>query len=519
MYFGECLKLLLSILNINYSQLSKAINVDNSLVNRWINDKRIPSSQSPHIENICNFLSKNICSNIQIQRIEELYMVITGTQGSSYDVSQQIKIILTDACVYSHNLNKKVSKEANKNINKIIHSVDLSNEDKVILGKKEIFKAAVCLLEKAENHKNGQVKKIYITYCNKIEITKETVSELVYLRSEILKILRKGWSVSFYIRLDNNINRTVRMIHFFTPLINHAGFRLYYLKNYDVLNAGAELLIIPETGALLCLPCDTNQDLCTAIYFNNNEAIEMFRNYISSVIHENSNPLFHYYPSENFMDYDVKLLDMEESIGNRFFYRYDFGSLLLTESLYRRLLKRKGLFSEDIEEAVRLYQRRLAGFLSNLDQYVYNDIYSMESMNHLLKHRKYYLYWPQGAELIDMDEQDIIELLENVVYILEKYTNYNIAFTAPNKENQTNWLNLYCLLKEHSSVVLEVYDALKPYPDVRLFIEEPLLVKAYETLFYNLLQDISPLKKDKQEIILYIKKQLNSLKKKNIIGF
>ena len=90
MKFGECLKQLLSILGISMNQLSKAINVDSSLVNRWVNDKRIPLYNTSYIEHISEYLSKNVTNTFQIQHLNKLFMDICKNGSSEDSIKDKI---------------------------------------------------------------------------------------------------------------------------------------------------------------------------------------------------------------------------------------------------------------------------------------------------------------------------------------------------------------------------------------------------------------------------------------------
>lgn len=72
--FGECLRLLLLALDISNNRLAKGINVDASLVSRWLHEQRIPSYNSDHLENIAVFLSENILNSLQKNVYRKLLM-------------------------------------------------------------------------------------------------------------------------------------------------------------------------------------------------------------------------------------------------------------------------------------------------------------------------------------------------------------------------------------------------------------------------------------------------------------
>ncbi|NLK35905.1 MAG: helix-turn-helix transcriptional regulator, partial [Gracilibacteraceae bacterium] len=67
--FGECLKKLLKIMNLKGSALAKGINVDPSLVYKWLRNERVPSYSSYHIDSITDFLMKCIINSFQHTKI------------------------------------------------------------------------------------------------------------------------------------------------------------------------------------------------------------------------------------------------------------------------------------------------------------------------------------------------------------------------------------------------------------------------------------------------------------------
>lgn len=95
--FSECLTSLLSILDISANRLSKAINVDSSLVNRWVNGKRIPGYDSIHIQTIADYFAKNILNSIQAQRLNELFARVCGSHGSASNQKEKYS-----SCYWRH---------------------------------------------------------------------------------------------------------------------------------------------------------------------------------------------------------------------------------------------------------------------------------------------------------------------------------------------------------------------------------------------------------------------------------
>lgn len=131
MTFGKCLNLLLTVLNIPMSQLAKAINVDNSLVNHWVHERRFPSTL--YITGITDFLSKKISNSLQIKVIDELfYRMMTGDKVSDVSNEEKINIILKNSLKYSLACRTDKSAGKSKKEPPIQNSVSLSDDDKLI---------------------------------------------------------------------------------------------------------------------------------------------------------------------------------------------------------------------------------------------------------------------------------------------------------------------------------------------------------------------------------------------------
>lgn len=63
--FSDCLAELLKIYNLNGSKLAKGINVDSSLIYKWLRNERVPKYGTPYIDLITNYLVSNINNSFQ----------------------------------------------------------------------------------------------------------------------------------------------------------------------------------------------------------------------------------------------------------------------------------------------------------------------------------------------------------------------------------------------------------------------------------------------------------------------
>ena len=128
-------------------------------------------------------------------------------------------------------------------------------------------------------------------------------------------------------------------------------------------------------------------------------------------------------------------------------------------------------------------------------------------------HKRFYFDYYEETEIINMDVEDIIELLQNIIYLLKTYDNYNIAFMPKNNDNFLKSVNSYCAIKERQAVLFETFNPLKDLKKVQLSIEENTLIKAFEEYFKQTWEQIAPINKDKNEIIIMLQDQIDILKR------
>lgn len=544
MTFGDCLGCLLSNLMTSINRLSKAINVDSSLVNRWIHGKRIPPYNTSYIEDISEYLSKNIHNTFQRKSIEELYLNVCGEGELEINIKEKIKEVLLESQGFSIECREKEKWEHKEFLgqrevvldslgsdqfhygkpdylhdgdnltNNFLQSVNLSNEDKIIFGSDNLLTASITLLEATANIKCRNNSTIYMTYIHDLNMDNIPNESLIRIRNALLKIMHNEWNVLFLLKLNYNISRTIKLIEFVKPLIVTGKFNLYYIKKYDSFSLGKEIMIVPDVGALSCFSTKFHSEINCAFFFKNKAAIDIFKDHLNVLIANSAAPLIKYCPKENVIDYYYSLVEKEENIGNRFLCKHFFNVLTLPEDLYKRILKRMGHSNDEMQKSLEFYKRRLNAFLINIENYEYKDIYFMDSIKQLFIHQQFYFLSYKGIEQVALEVEDIIESLQNIIHLLKKYNNFSIAFACLNKECTERNDFFYCLVKERQAVFLEVFNPPNYIPKMHLSIEEPMVVRAFDEYFNEIWDQISPINKEKTEVIRWLEKQISILANK-----
>lgn len=531
MTFGKCLKLLLATLNVPMSHLAKAINVDNSLVSRWVHEKRIPSYAASYLDNIAEYLSRKILNTYQIKLLDELYYdLIEHDNVREITNSEKIRALLYNSLNYSIECKKKektdvanTSKSRNQiSVNasiidtpqtNIANSVDLSGNDKLIYGISNIFSAVVDLLEIASRHKRRNNNTIYFTMCNYFDNSFFSENRVLYIRKLLLKVIENGWKVNFLFQLDNNMDRILRFIHFLLPMGGTGNIYIYYFNKYDISMPGKEMYIVSGIGALSCYPAGQSMVINCGFYIRNKSAIDVFTNYINLLIQNNTYSAIKYYPKDMNEEYHRSLSEIIGKPGNQFDYNSDFSMYYLSEKLYRKFLWKTELSQQEKLLSLQYYKKQWGGIIANLENHKYNSICFSESLELLMNDQILCLYTYSGVEKVKLGVQDMIEYLKHVIHFIMTYDNFHVAVIFQDTNLVKNNGSSY-IIKERRAVYFDSFGSFESTSEVRLSIEEPMTVKAF-TEYFNMIWDkISPVNKDKDEIVTWLQSYITILDKK-----
>lgn len=535
MTFGECLKCMLSALDVSMNRLAKSINVDNSLVNRWVHGERIPPYGSSYIENIAEYLSKNVRNAYQIKNLNELFIRQGLYLSNTNNIEDRIKKVLSETQGYSYECKKRILKDKKLKIKEKVaeeknyktnsedsiteprifqmkttdNIVELSSDDKVILGSDNINMLVLDLLDeaiRADYHKN---KIIYMTYNNNVIRTDD---EIAKIRNRFIKTIKKGWKIIILIKLDNDLCRILNFIKFAMPLIISGGLIIYYCTRYGLFNTERETFVIPEIGAVSSFIYNCNSEINTAFYHKNVSAVNVFKEYFEAMLKNDARPLINNFAINEYEKYCRILTEADESVGSRMSYKSNLNSIMLPEQIYIKLLK-KYKFSDDvIGFAFKNYKKQCDAFKRNIRHYEYNEIYLMDSINSLIEGQEFYLYYYSGIKQIKLDIEDIIDLLKNIIHNLETYKHYNISFINEMAESLTATNNFSFVLKERKALFYENYKLKGNYPEVSVSVDEPLFVKAFEEYFRRTWEEhIAPVHKEKLEVIKLLQRHMDAL--------
>lgn len=533
--FGECLKFFITTLDISMSRLARALNVDTSLVNRWIHGKRIPPYHSAYIDNITNFLTKHIYNDSQKKQIDEFIKKHSNTDDTE-EYKVKINRILYEAQGYSLDIQNKIKKEKihqrknheddfisinsnesqyikQKVMNESNNVARLSSNDKIIYGIDSIFTASIPLLESIIRHPCSKYNKIYMTY-NSINTIIPSNVTLLEWRDLLVKALIIGWELILVLQIPSHIPITHQFIQLILPAIQTGKVHIYYYECYELIASLRELFIVSGHGALTFFPTKKNDPSSTCcFYLYTKAAIYSYEDYLKLVIESHTRNLIFYYTKDMVSDFSYKLSDINTKYGNHYNYYYDFSMFFLTPKLYDKLIRQTNLDNVTINQSILFFQNQLQIKYRSIYFNEYYDIHYFESIVKMIQNKSIHLYTLSGMKKVSVTYEDIIECLINIINMLHKYPNYHIAFIFYNDYPKRIIGNYF--IKERYGVFCEFLSKENIEP-IRIAMKEPLIVRAMEDYYIKMWSNIAPINKNHGETILILKRQIELLKNRMV---
>ncbi|MCB2357820.1 hypothetical protein [Clostridium estertheticum] len=498
--FGECLQLLLSSLDMSNNRLAKGINVDSSLISRWLHEQRIPSYHGNYIESITNFLSENIFNSIQEQRLHDVLNIVCGNAYINIPIKGKLMKALLES--QGRSLEGKRIRTNKK--------IDLSNKDNnnIIIGRKNVLAAILTLIEKAGKEKCKDNNVICLSSDNNLDLMK-IQEDFIGWKEAILKALINGWTVKFLFKLNQNIKEIMNLILFTIPLLETGRFFLYYYKTYDVASQGREVVIIPGEGAFSCFSTTLNSEIDCAFYTNNQVGIDILCKNFNIILLPLSKSLMDYYDLDESIAYNNSLDESDNTAGSQFLFKNNLSLSLIPNILLKKLLEKLSFTNDQLIKILELHKRRVNSFLLNIKQHEYFDIYLLSSMQNIIKNKELSFYSFNVVNTIDFDIEDIIILIQNILNLLKTYDNYKFSFVNETLyKNKGNSVSSFIIKEKHSVHIESSKHA--------IVIQEPMVINAFEGYFKEIWEQISPIDKDKKEIIKWLAHQVDTLKKQLI---
>jgi len=521
--YGECLAEILKALDVKCSRLAREINIDSSLIYKWLRNERVPPYDSLYIDLILNFLSKKLIYPFQKKSVIEILSNygIALSDASDETIINSLRRILENSQANSIKLHKKIKNEHKLKATTTAGTAGLTgrpgltgNEKifcgfdnvQIVKGSLEVIHSAADLLTRTPKAPPVNEKTILITFNNDLRLQLFTREIYRTCIKTLHDLLSNGWKCILHTMFDGNTDRTIKIIEGILSLLTTGNLSVYYYpRQLYEHEKETELCIIPQNGALLSFPTQTNDQIDSAFLFRSNSSIEILSSRFFKNL-DSAKPLLKPFPSQKSVEFQHAFADNEEAPGEKYVFKGGLSTLTLPLDLYEKYLKLNGIANQELSHRKYLHKRRIDAFKEHVKHYKFRDICFVESVVDLVENRKYSYDEKYIIRNHTPQNSDIAYQLEYLAGLLETYDNYNVAFVS--KKHFLHMNNINWMVKSNSCVLIESglnigTDYLDS--DKNFLISEKSVVNAFHDYFNILWDSIPDENKDKKNSIDWLR--------------
>jgi hypothetical protein len=509
MSFGDCLAELMKTYGWKRSQFVRALandGVDPSLVYRWLRTERTPKLHSGDRERIAACL--NLCDadheRLRRAQVESLEGAKDPRQAGDSERAGQI---LVDS-QRGQDLQPTAEPELRGRLR------TQTPRPGPIWGRDEVLGAAIALLESAPLSPPPQYREVLTTYQGRGTLdgcAHHLASWLAALRGA----LQRGYDVVHLVTMDRAEGRSVRLVEHILRLCGTVGsYQPRFFSWYGALNYPCEMVLVPGTGAMVCLGTEHSTQVNAALLLKDPRDIEVLRAHFAALRTE-TRPLFHSYskPEDGFR-YLNTMLRTEEREGECSFCSGSLSSRTQPytwfqhDSNWARNLPSWGV--SDPDWMIALQKRRAEAFYRNVTDYRFREICSKSAVVRLAREGRGGPLGPHANVVVE----DRLEQLENTIALLHTFDKYELVLLNAAEERDyitMNYLQIKHGIRGDDVVWLDGWTPVEDGADRRMGLEilEPTMCAAFRQYFLDLFEHrISPASSDKREVIQFLEAQL-----------
>ncbi|MTI66979.1 MAG: helix-turn-helix transcriptional regulator [Firmicutes bacterium] len=535
--FGEYLSQLLKLRSWSAAKLARMINLDPSYVQKWVRGDRVPALQSNHISNIVKALTYGI-DNKHKKGLFQLYINLLVKSGYKIDNINSIDLLiitlenaLKETQVYSLTLDVSERKCVNiietdkvikslSNINFSPTSSDLktkkfeiefNNMPNVLHGKKNILKGIISLFRKASEDRNNTKLNIMMTFQSEKNIISGCGKNLASdFKKSLIDALNKGYKLTHLSRLNQNITRTFNIVKDIISFVSKkVEYMPLYLEKYGLVSPANELIIVENIGAIVCYGTKELSDIDTAFVIKDKAGIKALINHFDLLLNSASELLEIYESEEQIYK---RAVNTDKCLSNMYSYGCSLNHFTYSYDIWEKYLKKFSKDNSIIKPHLKRIKLRYKAFFEQITNYKYYNILSKKAITHLISKESYL----SKIKYQKPEKQDIIDHIKNIIYLLENYDNYSIAFVNDDfiDSKKVSWE-----VKQNHSVILGYnnYDKTKENVNIKMYITEDTIVNSFSNYFEFLWEKASPYSKDKEQNIKWLKEQIKWYQSKTFL--
>jgi transcriptional regulator with XRE-family HTH domain len=511
--FGGYLTTLLTERHLTPRDLASLLELDLSLVYKWLRGERTPRFNSGHADRIAEALQlppteRHTLFQSQVRSLRERPAYRTRPTPRSRFVSAPVDALIDHRTKYLPGRSPTP---------RGVKRSPATPVDGAVRGPRAALEAAIELLATAPPPRSLD-QTIQLTWQGEGALDPFNPpfgTDWVY---EMRGALARGWKVKQLWRLNRDISRSVTLVQTMLDLIGAGACESSFIPKHETLAIPYDLLIVPDHAAALFFATADGATVDSALITRDPGQIALLSAHFD-LLAKQAQPLMEAYPRRLVGLFDQVQVESELRSPGRLIVKYapsvmtepaDFNS---EASFMAERLREMGYTGAALRQRLERRRERLLALLAHAETTDYRDICTMQAIEEIVEHGWYL----ENAQLRPTKGAPVAERrqhLENAIAVLQRYPHFQLALLDEDEARD---------LKVTRETVWEILggervlinacsidsDDQPVYVDITL--DEPSIVAAFVSYYESLWQRIAHAHRDKQWVIAWLKKRLRDI--------
>lgn len=455
MMFDKKLSLLMNITSTTNSSLAKNISLDPSYISRLKNGKRKPSKNGNYLKQMSYYLAKQCKSDSQKTIIYNTLNLPTSSYKYTLD---KLSSYIYNWLIDDPNQHKEVKeiigtisdfqfkKETTSFPTKYSTLADISVANgEVFYGIDGKRQAVIAFLTGVLKDKNNRPLLLYSD--ESIDWLIENKQFTQQWATLLSKILAMGNKVIIIHTVNRNINEMLAAIKEWLPMYMTGKIEPYHYPKARDRVFKRTLFICPEKIALVSSSVDKSMGTNSNFIYTDPQIINSFSVEFYEYLNK-CRPLMQIFDKEKSKDYLSLLNEFESESGDSVLQTDGLSVISIPLNIIKEILIDSD--EKEIEGLYLYHKKRIELFKDNLKSNSFTEIISLPDIKDIAKGRIKVNF---SNMLIDSgiyySKTQITSHIENIIFLLESYANYNLYI------DYENWHPVYSLyVKDEIGVVI-----------------------------------------------------------------
>ena len=543
--FDAYLSRLLERKHTSARALAEKLEVDVSLVHRWLRGERIPRFGSDQIERMGDALGLTAAERADLVLSHTSSLRAAQTRSRSQERPKQSvpkRVATLIARIVSHPADRALAETASGSGKQ---TSPLPKEG-AILDSQVLYRSIADFIGGVPRTKTTDCsdcvdRTILMTFHS--EGIRESVGAddgdgpdtadpAMQWQQGVREALRRGWRVEHVWRLTRDARRTAFLVATTLDLLGSGNYRPLYTSGVDAPAPPYDLVLRPD-AALLLLAAGNARNVDSGILTRDPKQIQLFRAHYAQ-LRDRARPLLRSYRRDD-PRFGAVVVESETRFPGRSLVKYGLSFYTEPEAWSdpdSPWAQRMRYPEADVESFSVNRQSRLEGFREHVRTHLYRDVCPKGAVERLVKEGRYSRYTERGAgaarksgktgrqQSQDVASQDVASVeerrqhLQSAIDVLNRYSNFQIALLDADEEEA---------LAVHQATYWEVVGADRVLinartltregqpTDIEIVIDEPTIVAGCIAHFDQLWERIKPRNRDKEYVVWWLERQLESL--------